>query len=530
MPQTMIRYIIFITLFISLQVSHAQNSDALPASHPAYRDCQTVYKQLKKAIGDKRTTLPTLVVLDRKKRVASYRNLDNTIIIEKAAYTICQAMGTKKSAALAFLIGHELTHFYQQTDWKKGSAVTHFLLKHEVLKKYALQDEEADSYSAFIAYLANYSTLDIIPELLEGLYSAYGLDKNLDGYPSLEERKKVVQTVQRKVRKCIQMYESASYYIAIGWNLQAISCYLHLIKFIKTKEIYHNLGVVSLATAIEHPDSEEYSFLYPIDIDLTNIFQRPYAVNGGQKKLLVDAEHYLKKALNFDKNYCSAYLNLSCVYDLQGDVTNALTTLNTASNLSPTSLQRAKIAIIKGIVYAHRNQFKTASRYFDDANKHYQNLPVWYISNANKRILANEKRSVEQYTIDLEDTMDDLSFRSKRRKSSSAIALKTSSILNMEVDFSTQARSYFSRFVIENRLEGKTNFALLQRTRNKALETNQGVKVGDALSAVQKAYKGIYFQVVHHNKGFFLVYPSKGLVFQFNLNNKLREWAIFCEY
>ena len=504
--------------------------EELPPQHLAYKHCNTIYKQLKKAIGDERSTLPKLLILNREKRVAAYREMDNSIIIEKKAYDICQAMGTQSESALAFLIGHELTHFYQQTDWKRNSRTSHFLLKHEQQQKYALEDEEADSYSAFIAYLADYETLEIIPDLLEKIYEGYGLSDNLAGYPSLDERKKVVAIIQRKVRKYIQLYETANYYIAIGWNLQAYNCYAYLLKYVRTKEIYHNIGVVSLAAAIEQPEQEEYAFLYPIDIDLTNVFQRPFSVQGSRNKLLRDAEMNLKKALKLDKAYCSAYLNLACVYDLKEDASNALATLNTASNLSPTALQRAKIAIIKGIVYAHRNQIKTASQYFDAANKHYQNLPVWYISNTNKRILSSTKREQEQYDILIEDEMDDINFRKERLRTASSMVLGNSSFLILEVDFFTKSRSYLSKFFLRNETNSRDAYFFLQRTRNRSVETKKGIKVGDALSTIQKTYKGTYFQVVHHHKGFFLVYPSKGLIFQVDAKNRLREWAIFAEY
>jgi len=504
--------------------------DALPIQHIAYRQCNKIYEELKRAIGDQRTILPKLLILNREKRVAAYREMDNNIIIEKKAYDICQRMGKYSESALAFLIGHELTHFYQQTDWKRNSGITHFLLKHEQQKKYLSEDEEADSYSAFVAYLAGYETLDIIPNLLEQIYEGYGLKDNLDGYLSLEERKKVVKIIQRKVRKFIQLYETANYYIAIGWNLQAYNCYAQLLKYVRTKEMYHNIGIVSLAAAIEQPKEEEYTFLYPIDVDLTNVFQRPFSVQGSRNKLLRDAEKNFKKALNLDKEYCSVYLNLACVYDLQGDVTNALTTLNTASNLSPTSLQRAKMAIIKGIVYAHRNQIKTASQYFDAANKHYQNLPIWYLSNTNKRILSSEKREREQYDVLIEDQMDAINFRNERLRTASAIVLGNSEFLTLEVDLFTKKRSYLSKFYLKNQTNSNEAYFFLQRTKNQSLETNQGIKVGDTLSMVQKNYKGIYFQVVHHHKGFFLIYPSKGLIFQIDIHNRVREWAIFAEY
>lgn len=523
------KYIVLLFSVFGMSTMYGQG-EVLPLQHVAYKHCNKIYETLKLAIGDRRTSLPKLLILEREKRVAAYREMDNSIIIEKKAYDICQQMGAQSESALAFLIGHELTHFYQQNDWKRNSGVTHFLLKHEQQKKYALEDEEADSYSAFIAYLANYETLEIIPELLEQIYKGYGLSDHLDGYPSLEERKKVVSIIQRKVRKFIQLYETANYYIAIGWNLQAYNCYTYLLKYIRTKEIYHNIGVVSLAAAIEQPEQEEYAFLYPIDVDLTNVFQRPFSVQGSRNKLLRDAAVHLKKALKLDKEYCSAYLNLACVYDLQGDATNALTTLNTASNLSPTSLQRAKISIVKGIVYAHRNQIKTASQYFDDANKHYQNLPVWYISNTNKRILSSEKRSREKYDIVIEDRMDEINFRKERQRTASAIQLTKSGFLTLEVDFFTKRRSYLSKFFLRNETTSSNSYFFLQRTRNRSVETSKGIKVGAALTFVQKAYEGIYFQVVHHHKGFFLVYPSKGLIFQIDTNNRVREWAVFAEY
>lgn len=521
------KYIILLISVLLVSKMYGQG-EVLPAQHVAYKHCNKIYEQLKLAIGDQRTSLPKLLILNRKKRVAAYREMDNSIIIEKEAYDICQAMGTNFESALAFIIGHELTHFYQQTDWKRSSVASHFLLKHE--QQHASEDEEADSYSAFIAYLANYETLEIIPDLLEQIYEGYGLSANLEGYPSLDERKKVVEIIQRKVRKYIQLYETANYYIAIGWNLQAYNCYAYLLKYVRTKEIYHNIGVVSLAAAIEQPEQEEYAFLYPIDVDLTNVFQRPFSVQGSRNKLLKDAEVNLKKALNLDKEYCSAYLNIACVYDLQGDATNALTTLNTASNLSPTSLQRAKIAIVKGIVYAHRNQIKTASQYFDDANKHYQNLPVWYISNTNKRILSSEKREREQYDILIEDQMDDINFRKERSRTASAMVLGNSEFLTLEIDFFTKQRSYLSKFFLRNETNSSDAYFFLQRTRNRSLETSQGIKVGDTLSTVQKTYEGTYFQVVHHHKGFFLVYPGKGLIFQVDNSNRVREWAVFAEY
>ena len=502
----------------------------LSALHPAQKHCEKVYKKLLNSIGDNRKTLPDLLVTERKKRVASYRSKDNVILIEKLAYDICEKMGADSESALAFLIGHELTHYYQKADWGRSGEICHFLLNNEIHKKYSSEDEEADSYSGFISYLAGLRTLEIIPDFLEKIYKGYDFNNKLDEYPDLEERKKVIYIVQRKVRKYIQMYESANYYLAVGWNYRAISCYTYLLEFIKTKELYNNAGVVSLAAAIEHPENDGYSFLYPINIDLSNVFERSYTLEGRQEKLLKDAENYIKKALTLDKSYCTSYINLACVYDLMGNVTDALTTLNMASNLSSNNLEEAKISIIRGIVYAHNNQIQKANEHFETAVQHYKGLPITYVSRRNIQAINKSKKEGVKYNIEIKDQMDGLFFGDKLKRTSGAIPLRNSSILNTEVDFSTKARSYFSRFIIENKLDSKVSYAFIQRSRNKEIKTKRNIKVGDSYSKIKKAYDGMYFQIVHHRNGFFLLYPQKGLVFQLDQQKKLKEWAIFAEY
>ena len=147
-----------------------------------------------------------------------------------------------------------------------------------------------------------------------------------------------------------------------------------------------------------------YSFLYPIDIDLSNVFKRSYSLEGGQEKLLKDAEYYIKKALILDKNYCTSYINLACVYDLKGNVTDALTTLNIASSLSPSNLEEAKISIIRGIVYAHNNQTKKANEHFETAIEHYKSMPIIYVSRSNKQAIVKGEKEGVNYNIEIKFT------------------------------------------------------------------------------------------------------------------------------
>lgn len=107
-------YILFALLF-GANISTGQK--IIPETDPVHKKAVSVYKKLCDAAGDFRRGLPRLIVMDRVSRIASYRSSDNTLILELKAYNICSSFGKDADAALAFLLGHELTHFYQEHDW-----------------------------------------------------------------------------------------------------------------------------------------------------------------------------------------------------------------------------------------------------------------------------------------------------------------------------------------------------------------------------------------------------------------------------
>src|SRR5690606_9520990 len=143
---------------------------------------------------------------------------------------ICETMGANAESALAFIIGHELTHFYQQHDWEEAGFGTTFLAEKNIFTKHTYHEEEADMYGAFVAHLAGYNTLEIVSGLLDKIYKEYKLAIKMDNYPTLGERKAVTNKVREKIEKLIEIYDNANYFAALGWHMQAVHCYEYLLK------------------------------------------------------------------------------------------------------------------------------------------------------------------------------------------------------------------------------------------------------------------------------------------------------------
>ena len=166
----------FLLLLSTTLLSNVFGQEIIPEQDPRYLMVQKVYKKMQGAVGDFRRDLPKLVLMERVSRVASYRSSDNSLIIECKALEVCKSMGNYAESALAFLIGHEMTHFYQEHDWDEMSFGTTFLVEKKIFRKHIHEEAEADIYGAFIAHIAGYKTLAIIPTFLDILDDAFVVD------------------------------------------------------------------------------------------------------------------------------------------------------------------------------------------------------------------------------------------------------------------------------------------------------------------------------------------------------------------
>ena len=106
------------------------------------------------------------------------------------------SLGPDSLGAMAWLLGHELAHYYKDHHWSGdfGNGLADLpvgrtlkALSNQQKKRVEIETE-ADYFGGFSGYVAGYNTFGIMPRALERLYTAYELDAELPGYPSLSDR------------------------------------------------------------------------------------------------------------------------------------------------------------------------------------------------------------------------------------------------------------------------------------------------------------------------------------------------------
>ncbi len=520
------RFLLFLlTVFLIKASLQAQNE--LPETDPLYQRVSKIYKRLQWAVGDYRKELPQLIVIDRVKRVASYRSGDNSLIIEQKAAEICLSMGKNADAALAFILGHELTHFYQNHDWEEAGFATTFMAEKELFNKFVHQEEEADLYGAFVAHLAGYDIHKVVPITLDRIYEAYDLELKMKNYPSLKNRKAVAYKVDNRIGELIKIYENANYYAALGWHIQAIQSYEHLLKYVKTKELYNNMGMALLAIAIQQRSADNY--WYPVEVDLDHAL-RAYA-DKSQQELLALARQKLQIALQYDANYLIAITNLACVYDLQHNYQAAQKLLAEAQVNEDDFVQLAKLMLIKGVVKVHQQDIAAARQFFQKAHATTANSAVRIIAEHNLQVLEKGRSPLSTEPMsNMEDMLDGVPLLESPPSSFEQSLTLTQTFFERAIlHFNTYPHSKLSCFEMQNPLQAGNSFFALQRSTQ--LKTKKGIQAGNTVSQVRQRYDKVQApRTVQYHRGYFLVYRSLGLIFKVDQQEKVVEWALFLSY
>ena len=177
---------------------------------------QAVLDDLYDANGNTIIKKPTLRITVDDKNAALYLRRSNVIELSEKAYRSCQAMGKDSLSALAYIVGHELAHAFQDTS---RVPTTNFLAYHHHHGEGIFFEELADIQGVFIAYLAGYNTLEIMPTLIEKIYDEFDLSSDIKGYPTLQERQNTTIKVQELTQELIHLYEMGNYLLVLELSL-----------------------------------------------------------------------------------------------------------------------------------------------------------------------------------------------------------------------------------------------------------------------------------------------------------------------
>ncbi|MEP7195702.1 MAG: tetratricopeptide repeat protein [Saprospiraceae bacterium] len=539
-------YSIFFTLILFQIVAQNRNIGTLSLVHKTTRsgsspagkvDSNKYYRALKvfnrlvEARGDQRYQVPSLIMSKSEDAVASMDYKKCEIDLEEKAFDVCAKFGNEVQveAAISFLLGHELTHYYEKHAWKRGF-VEDFKDLHIGMKLDSIQDDvaketEADYLGGFLSYTAGYGFFDQTANVIKALYKAYGLPEKMRKYPSLSDRVKMSERTLNKLKELIQVFDMANLMTAIGNYKDAYEYYKYVLVDYQSREIYNNLGVTALLDGMSYFNSDELKYRYPIQIDLNSDSR---GTNEETRKLLIkQAILQFDAAISLDPNYATAYLNKACAYSVLGDYDRALfyadKEAKSIAQKNNNSKTLVDIDILIGIIEAMKGKTENAKKLFQTAIQNGSTLAGINMKILNKEELGVEKESFGGFSK--KETIDAQNLTNLRLEGIFS-DMKTILIGN-KVNFSkvnNQGPGSFL-YVNEGEKNGVSNNIYLHGTKaNYQGETSRKIKVGSSYDELIKAY-GNPKSTLETPVGQILVYKS--IIFVLGKENKIERWIIY---
>lgn len=322
---------------------------------PEYVKALKVYERLCEARGDFRYPVPEFYIT-RKRTVAEieYGTIP-TIYLSDTAFYVCESFGDQSEAAIAFLLGHELTHYYEKHAWRKGFAEENSELdisrQLDSLYEEMLQESgknskfrdrltgfktlidqfdelamevQCDYLGGFIAYSAGYGKFEQGDELIRRLYKAFQIPAAIPGYVTQAEREKMSKQSSQKLKDFVEVFEMANWLTAVGLYEEAYRYYRLILGEYQSREIYNNVGATAMLQALKlFSEQELLRFRYPVQLDLEMASSRGEDPKTVRKKLLEQAILHFNAAISLDANYAPAYLNKACALALLNDPVRA---------------------------------------------------------------------------------------------------------------------------------------------------------------------------------------------------------------
>jgi hypothetical protein len=253
----------------------------------------------------------------------------NQITFEEKAYDVCIGFGDRTDNALAYILAHELIHYYKQHGWEAAFARTFedqemTAAVVETLRDLKRQETESDLLGGFLAYTAGYNTVGIAPELLPALYRKYNWPKDNPKYPTLDERILLAKTTEKELTTLIRMFETANCLVAVERFEDATQYYDHILSFYKSRELVNNLGVTACMAAMKLFETGSLKYLYPLELDAESrvrlgtkgIDDEVDLKKVRRDSLLNLAISHFQDAIFLDRDYHTARLNLASAHAL----------------------------------------------------------------------------------------------------------------------------------------------------------------------------------------------------------------------
>lgn len=552
-------YILMCILFLISCASPLHAATSLPSDNPHYIAVKTIYDQIAAAFGDGRFP-PQLVVIpagSEGRMLVSWSDFGSGgdvgitgrfgeakvgyIAVEERVFDLFSKKSADPEGAMAFILGHELAHYYLRHGWVGDFANSFASL--EVGKKMlsaANSDEiirretEADYFGGFYGYLAGYDTLGAAPQALDLIYTEYGLHDTVPNYPTRLERKKIAERVAKNLQKMIPVFEGANILLIVGKYHEAARLFDFLGRAFPSREILNNTGVAYAMEAIRHFPDGTVRFAYPFEFDT-----EPRLFCSGMKgkgtdlqeaqriRLLHQAADAFGKALQVDRNYVAAKINLAAVNSLLGDNDTALVLANQALEslkMKGDGIALANALVMRGIAYAESGNQDRALVDFAAACNSGNDLAALNMARVTGGKPPGSSLAGKDLTIHSEETIAGVSARAAFRKDKETITF------TLQGNDNEQAITLHSA-----RGDGwKRTLAVVGSKLTSAVATGEdfsgtsgrGIKIGDDSTAVRDRY-GESTRQIPSPAGVILVFDKSSIAFAMESGQKVKGWYVF---
>lgn len=539
--------------------------ESLPPEHPVYRNISAVYENLVRSFGDGRPP-PRLIVspsgavtgravawFDPGDTVsfgisrASSTLRGGVIVLDEKVYHLLAPFGSDRDSAIAFLLGHELAHYYLRHGWVGdfGNAFVSHDMGKKALKVASYEEvvkceAEADYVGGFYGYLSGYDTFGMAPRVLNLIYSAYHLSEKLVNYPSLIERKAIALKAEGNLRQIVPVFEVANRLLLLEQYEAAARLYEYLSQVFPSREMFNNAGVAYALKALGCPSLNEDRFAYPFEFDPETRLRRAAAthrtrgawVSAGvlrnRKRLLRKASELFTQSFDRDAGYAVALVNLAAAESLLGESEmsslHAKQALRLAKKSSDFSAESGAL-VIRGILHAIDG--RTAESRADFVAARVLKNPV---AQVNIQALANNKLQVvlsrrQKDPETVEETIGGVRVADVGKESDEAATFTLNSLEDGQETIAIYFRRNNSWDAVWGTL-GDTFIRMLGASRGYDGQSTRGVRIGSSIEEVGKQY-GEPSRVIPVRHGSCHFYSVQKIVFCLDGEERVNDWFVY---
>lgn len=539
--------------------------DSLSPEHPVYRKIQEVYDNLVRSFGDGRTP-PRLVVPPvgvATGRAVAWSDPGDTvsfgisrtpsmlqggyIAIEERVYHLFAPLGKDRDNAVAFLLGHELAHYYLRHGWVGdfGNTFTYLDVGRKVLKVASYEEvvkceAEADYVGGFYGFLSGYDTFGLASRVLDLVYSAYRLPDKLPNYPSLAERKVIALKAEGNIREIVPVFDAANRLLILEKYEAAARLFEYLAQVFPSREMFNNAGVAYALEALRLPSLEEDRFAYPFEFDPETRLRQAAALRKtrgawistsslrNRERLLKAAKELFTRAFRRDEGYTVALVNLAAAESLLGEREAALLCVEQALRLAKRtgdSYGEAGALVVRGILRAEEKRVNHARADFSSAlalKNPVAELNIKALSGKSSPVVALPDR----YTAGAsEETIGGVRVGDVAGKAVTAVTFILNGLEKGQEPITVRSFRKNGLDVVQVSVQGKF-IRILGASDEYEGQSLRGIRIGSRGDDVRKVY-GEPSRVVPVRRGSCLHYCTPKVNFCLNGEGRVESWFLY---